>query len=316
MPKLGQWLYQQEQAWRTLKIADAYPACRELAATVLDCQPSTLPALLDHELTASELDWLTDAAARHTDGEPIGRILKQIRLFDRTWNIADQSLIPRADSYPLILMAKRALEQSPTTEKLIELGTGCGWLLIQLLVELETNNLNELRLIGGSDLEPIVLETAEQNAKRHLAPTVADSLQWRAGNLIEPWPELRSASPTFSKALLPTLILANLPYLSQSQYDTLEPSVKKHEPAEALVGGLTGNEIYLQLIEELLKLPTPVDLILETNSSNRPGLIQAIQQSISAPTLIVEHTTEPSSQTECIWLRFNYSKASSVSLIS
>ncbi len=295
MPKLGQWLYQQEQTWRELPIADAYPACRELAAAALDCQPSTIPALLNHELTPSELDWLTRAEARHTAGEPIGLILGQVRLFERTWLVDDQSLIPRAESYPLITLAKRALKQSPTAQQLVEIGTGSGWLLVQLLTELESTDLTKLQLIGGSDNQTAVLETAQRNADRHLSKALADKIHWRAGDLSAPWPELKDSSHT--------LILANLPYLSQLQFDSLDSSVKEYEPEGALIGGVTGNELYLELIGQLLKLPVASDLILETNTSNRITFTQALAQRFPKQTLIVEAESDSNSQTEFVWLK-------------
>lgn len=295
MPKLGQWLYQQEQAWRELQIADAYPACRELAAAVLDCQSSDIPARLSHELTPSELDWLTRAAARHTAGEPIGLIFGQVRLFERNWFVANQSLIPRAESYPLITMAKRTLKQSPPIQQLIEIGTGSGWLLVQLLAELEPSQLNKLQLIGGSDNQPSVLETARHNANRQLSKALADKIHWRTGDLSAPWSELKNSRHN--------LILANLPYLSQRQYDSLDSSVKAYEPAGALIGGATGNELYLELIEQLLQLPVANDLILETNTANLATLRESLPQHFPQQIEIVEAESDANSQTECVWLR-------------
>ncbi len=45
-------------------------------------------------------------------------------------------------------------------------------------------------------------------------------------------------------------MVANPPYLSQSEHDTLDPSVRNHEPRGALVGGTTGTELTARLIKD------------------------------------------------------------------
>ncbi|MFP5225569.1 MAG: N5-glutamine methyltransferase family protein, partial [Actinomycetota bacterium] len=46
------------------------------------------------------------------------------------------------------------------------------------------------------------------------------------------------------------LIVANLPYLSEDEWNQAEPEVRRYEPREALVGGPTGLEPIVDLIEQ------------------------------------------------------------------
>ena len=47
------------------------------------------------------------------------------------------------------------------------------------------------------------------------------------------------------------LLLANLPYVSEDEWDELAPEIREYEPREALVAGPTGLEVIEALVEEL-----------------------------------------------------------------
>jgi release factor glutamine methyltransferase len=60
------------------------------------------------------------------------------------------------------------------------------------------------------------------------------------------------------------LLLANLPYVSEAEWEGLAPEIREYEPREALVPGPTGLEAFAALTEELLGLaPRPAVVALE-----------------------------------------------------
>jgi release factor glutamine methyltransferase len=46
------------------------------------------------------------------------------------------------------------------------------------------------------------------------------------------------------------VIVANLPYVAESEYETLDPEIRSWEPPDALVGGATGTEAIARLLSQ------------------------------------------------------------------
>jgi release factor glutamine methyltransferase len=60
------------------------------------------------------------------------------------------------------------------------------------------------------------------------------------------------------------LLLANLPYVSEGEWEGLAPEIREYEPREALVAGETGLEAIETLLEQLYALaPRPAVIALE-----------------------------------------------------
>jgi release factor glutamine methyltransferase len=72
---------------------------------------------------------------------------------------------------------------------------------------------------------------------------VSQRIFWMAGDLLA---HLLSGS----LAGKVTAIIANLPYISHSEWDHLSPDVKDFEPRLALDGGPDGLDVYRRLLEE------------------------------------------------------------------
>jgi release factor glutamine methyltransferase len=75
------------------------------------------------------------------------------------------------------------------------------------------------------------------------------------------------------------LLLANLPYVSEDEWEDLAPEIREFEPREALVSGPTGLEAIQVLAEELLGLaPRPPVVALEIGA----GQADEVSRLISA----------------------------------
>jgi release factor glutamine methyltransferase len=53
------------------------------------------------------------------------------------------------------------------------------------------------------------------------------------------------------------LVLANLPYVSEAEWEGLAPEIREFEPRGALVSGPTGLEAIESLLDDLAALPSP-----------------------------------------------------------
>jgi release factor glutamine methyltransferase len=74
------------------------------------------------------------------------------------------------------------------------------------------------------------------------------------------------------------LLLANLPYVSEEEWEDLEPEIREYEPREALVAGATGLEAIEALAEELFGLaPRPAVVALEIGADQAEEVSKLIR---------------------------------------
>ena len=185
-----------------------------VAATATD--RSTLLASPDAAVEAPQARRFGELVRRRVQREPVAYILgrKGFRLLDLS--VDPRVLIPRPETE---LLVEVALELGPAT--VLDVGTGSGAVALAVAAELPGVR------VWGTDTSPPALEVAGANAERlGLERRVSFSEPDRAVDLI----------------------LANLPYVAEEEWEGLAPEITRYEPRQALVGGPTG----LEVIDELL----------------------------------------------------------------
>ncbi|HEX4669447.1 MAG TPA: peptide chain release factor N(5)-glutamine methyltransferase [Solirubrobacterales bacterium] len=131
-------------------------------------------------------------------------------------------LIPRPETE---LLVEIALERAPAT--LLDVGTGSGAIALAIAAELPECE------VTASDTSPRALEVAGANADRL---GLADRVRFFAGSV--------PAEEEFD------LVLANLPYVAETDWPSLQPEVTRWEPREALLAGPDGLDAYRALLGE------------------------------------------------------------------
>jgi release factor glutamine methyltransferase len=154
--------------------------------------------------------------------EPVAYILgrKGFRRIELT--VDSRVLIPRPETE---LLVEIALEQKPA--RVLDVGTGSGAIGLAVADELPAC------AVTATDTSPGALEVARANAERL---GLGDRVEFIEGTL--------PADAAFD------LILANLPYVAERDWASLQPEVTKYEPREALLAGLDGLDAYRALIPE------------------------------------------------------------------
>jgi release factor glutamine methyltransferase len=99
-------------------------------------------------------------------------------------------------------------------------------------------NLPHARVFA-TDLSASALEVAERNCRRHQVGAQVTLLH---GDLLDPLPEIVH------------LIVANLPYVSESEVALLAPEITRYEPRAAYMGGRGGLEAIELLLERASRL--------------------------------------------------------------
>jgi release factor glutamine methyltransferase len=157
---------------------------------------------------------------RRVKREPVAYILGR-KGFRRIELAVDrQALIPRPETE---LLVEVAVELQPAS--VLDVGTGSGAVALAVADEMPRAE------VVATDTSPGALELARANTA---ALGLSDRVRFEAGTL--------PAAGRFD------LLLANLPYVTESEWGTLAPEISGHEPREALVAGPTG----LEAIEALL----------------------------------------------------------------
>lgn len=176
---------------------------------------------LDRAALAAEPDREVEAAAaraygamvrRRVNREPVAYILGR-RGFRRIELRCDgRGLIPRPETE---LLVDVALERAPGS--VLDVGTGSGAIASAVADELPDAE------VVAVDTSPAALALARENAE---SLGLEDRVSFALGSLPAP--------RHFD------LVLANLPYVRDADWSTLEPEITRYEPRDALLGGEDG----------------------------------------------------------------------------
>lgn len=174
--------------------------------------------------------------ARRAAHEPLAFIVGHREFWSLDFRVSPATLIPRPDSETLIEAALAAFANRPPPKKIVDLGTGTGCLLLALLTEFPA-------AFGiGIDLVPDAVALAKTNAARF-------GLVGRCGFVVGDW--TKPLSGGFD------LIISNPPYIPRSEIETLMPDVARHEPPQALDGGIDGHDAYRVIVPNLRQHVVP-----------------------------------------------------------
>jgi release factor glutamine methyltransferase len=190
------------------------PSAREVAQRLAEAGCDT--PRLDAELLLREGADIERRLAR----EPLAYILgrKGFRWIELA--VDRRVLIPRPDTETLVEVA---LSLAGHGARVHDVGTGSG--AVALALKQERPDL----VVSGSDASADAVEVARENAARlglDVSFTVAEGLP----------------DGSFD------LVVANLPYVREDEWDALQPEIRLYEPREALVSGTDGLDAIRSLV--------------------------------------------------------------------
>ncbi|MFT5207418.1 MAG: release factor glutamine methyltransferase [Candidatus Omnitrophota bacterium] len=170
---------------------------------------------------------------RRLNDEPLAYILKHEDFMNLTFEVSPNVLIPRPETSLLVeaviaYYQQRNDAQPQAAQKYIDLGTGSGAIAIATMLRCPTLSIDAI------DISSEALVIAKTNAKK----LSADSINFFEADYRD---TQNTAFETYQA------ILANPPYISRDEYETLDLSVKQ-EPKLALIAEDAG----LQMIQYCL----------------------------------------------------------------
>jgi release factor glutamine methyltransferase len=161
--------------------------------------------------------------------EPVAYVLARRGFRDIELEVDRRVLIPRPETEMLVELA---VERRPAG--VLEVGTGSGAVALAIAAELPGAE------IIATDTSPAALEVARANAARlGLGERVRFAEDWRP------------ATGPYD------LVVANLPYVREGDWERLAPEITEYEPRQALVAGEDG----LDAIRVLLDSPPTCEAI-------------------------------------------------------
>jgi release factor glutamine methyltransferase len=158
--------------------------------------------------------------------EPVAYILGRKGFRRLELAVDPRVLVPRPETE---LLVELALELRPA--RVLDVGTGSGAIALAVADELPNAE------VTATDTSPAALEVARANAERL---GLSQRVRFLEGTL--------PADGAFD------LILANLPYVAERDWSSLQPEVTQHEPRNALLAGPDGLDAYRALIPECAPL--------------------------------------------------------------
>ena len=190
-------------------------------------------------LTADQSDQLELALEKLRSGIPLPYVLGQWEFYQLAINIDPDVLIPRPETEGLVERALVWLEENPTKNNCLELGTGSGCIAVALAKH------HSKIMITASDISAKALDTARENSLLHSVDKQIDFIQT---NLLDGIQDKYD------------LLIANLPYIPSQKLKTLK--VFQTEPHLALDGGPDGLSYIKKTLEGAPEILNPGALIL------------------------------------------------------
>jgi release factor glutamine methyltransferase len=197
---------------------------------------------------------LREAVLRRVRGEPLAHVAGRAGFRALTLLTDRRALIPRPETEGLVdLLLGRV-----RTGRVADIGTGTGCLALSLAAE------GHFDLVAAVDVSAEALDLAKENRDALRLPVALVR-----GDLCGP------LGPRSMDA-----VISNPPYLTEREYAELDPSVKRWEPAEALVSGPDGLRATVRLLRETRDVLRPGGWLAVEVDCGRAGEVAARAESL------------------------------------
>ena len=195
---------------------------------ILGCERAYLYAHPERELSADETARYDNALSQRAQGIPSQYITGHQEFWGMDLIVTPAVLIPRPETEHLIETVLPLARTMPMP-KIVDVGTGSGCIALALAKKLSNAEIH------ATDISPDALEIARANAARH---GLESRIVFHQSDLLAEMP----AGLDF--------VVANPPYVGESEEDQVQLEVRKFEPRSAVFAGATGIEVIARLIPQ------------------------------------------------------------------
>jgi release factor glutamine methyltransferase len=193
-----------------------------------------------------QLDELHDLVRRAGQNEPIAYLIGKTEFYSLDIFVNSACLIPRPETELLVERAIEFLRPRSSAQFVLDLCTGSGCIAVAI-----AKNFPPAQIIA-TDISDTALKVALKNIEKY---RLNDRIKLLCGDLFDPVvPQLDAEK--FD------LVVCNPPYVSSSEFESLEKNVRDYEPHVALLAGDDGLNIYRRIIEKTFDFLKPDGLLL------------------------------------------------------
>jgi release factor glutamine methyltransferase len=238
-----------------------------LLAHTLNKPKEFLFAHPEYHIPTEILQTFTHLIHQRRDQTPIAYLIGEKAFYNHSFIVSPHTLIPRPETEMIVEMAIDILKTEFKDKRatVIDVGTGSGCIILSIAHEVPNHHFI------GIDISPHALDIARKNQALLALQTSVTFIQ---ANLL--------ATPNH---LEPDIIVANLPYISTKEYQSLDNGIKK-EPRVALLSATNGKSHYMTLFNQIARQKQkPKHIIIEI------GHTQARELSTEANTILPQYTT-------------------------
>lgn len=228
----------------------------ELLLSHVIAMPRTyLIAYPETPLTTAQVALYSEAVERRTQNVPLPYITGAVPFYDLAFNVNESVLIPRPETELLVEVALEWLRARPQAI-LVDVGTGSGCIAVTL-----AHHAPQTR-VYAIDISESALAVARANAERLIKEP---HIIFLSGDLLTPLPETVN------------LIVSNPPYIAESEWDELPPSVCQ-EPRKALIAGPDGLQKIRKLLTQAKDKLRPAGAVLVEIGERQGNAARALAQ--------------------------------------
>ena len=195
-----------------------------ILSEALDCSRLDLHLNTNKEITDIDAERIHAIAKRRSKNEPLQYIFEKAYFMNLCLTVGPGVLIPRPETE---LLVEYVCKQSAPNAHICDIGTGSGTISLSIAYERPDTK------VIGVDVKEAALKYAQINKDKYKITNI----ELMQSNLFS-----ALSNRKFD------VITANLPYISQVEYDKLEDEVKVHEPKSALYADNEGRALIAQTI--------------------------------------------------------------------
>jgi release factor glutamine methyltransferase len=202
-----------------------------MAAAAIGGRRSLLASLTAHPFPNGSAERFQDMVARRAKREPLGYVIGTAVFRGIELEVGPGCLVPRPETETTAeraIVRAREVAGRPTV---VDVGTGCGAIALSVAAEVPEARIFATEIHGA----------ARGWALRNLARTGL-RCTLLPGDLLSP------LHPALGNGV--DVVVSNPPYVPDAEWDSLAPEIRHFEPRDAVVGGPTGLEVTLELLEQ------------------------------------------------------------------